>query len=236
MGFWRLDALTTSGWILSICLLWDVACFALDALAEKRETNVWSSAICAFFLALSESRRSRACMRCCHVLIVVAWEQTKCAVIKVSHVCTQTEFRKWRSCEMMIIVQLRWLSVSSNHLMVSMSRLFVGSSEAWYAGLQTVLETIEHEVSSGATSLIRPKCSDSSIPTARRSSPALLLPCNRPFHELNFKVSYLHAVFFAVSGKSKCGRSCLIAQSSLTHDNSVDYREFFVSKLVLVWV
>jgi hypothetical protein len=37
----------------------EVACLALEALAEKRLTKVCSSAICAFFLALSACWRSR---------------------------------------------------------------------------------------------------------------------------------------------------------------------------------
>ncbi len=60
-GLTRLDGLTSSNWILSICRARLVACLALEALAEKRLTKDCSSAICAFFLALSDSRRSRAC-------------------------------------------------------------------------------------------------------------------------------------------------------------------------------
>ncbi len=59
-GLTRLDGFTSSSWILSISLARLVACLALEALAEKRLTKVCSSAICAFFLALSDSRRSRA--------------------------------------------------------------------------------------------------------------------------------------------------------------------------------
>ncbi|MCY1455250.1 hypothetical protein D9M71_723700 [compost metagenome] len=58
-GLTRLDGLTSSSWILSICRARLVACLALEALAEKRLTKVCSSAICAFFLALSASSCSR---------------------------------------------------------------------------------------------------------------------------------------------------------------------------------
>ncbi len=59
-GLTRLDGLTSASWILSICLAREVACLALEALAEKRLTKVCNSAICAFFLALSASSCSRA--------------------------------------------------------------------------------------------------------------------------------------------------------------------------------
>ncbi|MNG19645.1 hypothetical protein D3C84_1038260 [compost metagenome] len=58
-GLIRLDGLTSASWILSICLAREVACLAFEALAEKRLTKVCSSAICAFFLALSASSCSR---------------------------------------------------------------------------------------------------------------------------------------------------------------------------------
>ncbi|MNC66149.1 hypothetical protein D3C75_1165180 [compost metagenome] len=58
-GLTRLDGLTSASWILSICLAREVACLAFEALAEKRLTNVCSSAIWAFFLALSDSSCSR---------------------------------------------------------------------------------------------------------------------------------------------------------------------------------
>ncbi|MNN40776.1 hypothetical protein D3C81_1548620 [compost metagenome] len=58
-GLTRLDGLTSSSWILSIWRARLVACLALEALAEKRLTKVCSSAIWAFFLALSDSSCSR---------------------------------------------------------------------------------------------------------------------------------------------------------------------------------
>ncbi|MNP70236.1 hypothetical protein D3C76_1664460 [compost metagenome] len=58
-GLTRLDGLTSASWILSIWRARLVACLALEALAEKRLTKVCSSAICAFFLALSDSSCSR---------------------------------------------------------------------------------------------------------------------------------------------------------------------------------
>ncbi len=48
--------------------------------------------------------------------------------------CVQTEFRKWRSCEMMIIVHLRSFSTPSSQRIVSMSRLLVGSSSNMMSG------------------------------------------------------------------------------------------------------
>ena len=58
-GYWRLEGLTSSSLIFSICRARLVACRALEALAENRLTNDCSSAICVFFLALSASMRSR---------------------------------------------------------------------------------------------------------------------------------------------------------------------------------
>jgi hypothetical protein len=49
--------------------------------------------------------------------------------------CVHTWFRKWRSCEMMIIVDSRSLSTSSSQRMVLMSRLLVGSSSSSTSGL-----------------------------------------------------------------------------------------------------
>ena len=40
----------------------EVACFAFEALAEKRATKACSSPICAFFLALSDNKRALACV------------------------------------------------------------------------------------------------------------------------------------------------------------------------------
>ena len=59
-GLTRLDGFTASSSIFSIWRAREVACLAFDALAEKRLTKVCSSAIWAFFFALSASRRSRA--------------------------------------------------------------------------------------------------------------------------------------------------------------------------------
>jgi hypothetical protein len=58
-GLTRLEGFTSANSILSICLARDVACLALDALALKRLTKLCNSEICVFFLALSDSRRSR---------------------------------------------------------------------------------------------------------------------------------------------------------------------------------
>ena len=52
-GYWRLEGLISSTLILSICFARLVACFALDALAEKRRTKSCKSEICCFALALS---------------------------------------------------------------------------------------------------------------------------------------------------------------------------------------
>ena len=59
-GLTRLEGFTSATSIFSIWRARDVAWRAFDALAEKRLTKVCSSAIWAFFLALSASRRSRA--------------------------------------------------------------------------------------------------------------------------------------------------------------------------------
>ena len=53
----------------------------------------------------------------------------------MSAMWVQTLFRKWRSCEMMIIVALRALSTSSSQRMVLMSRLLVGSSSSRMSGI-----------------------------------------------------------------------------------------------------
>src|SRR5450830_1375653 len=54
----------------------------------------------------------------------------------MSAMCVQTWFRKWRSWEMMIMVELRSLSMSSSQRMVLMSRLLVGSSSSRMSGFE----------------------------------------------------------------------------------------------------
>ena len=85
----------------------------------------------------------------------------------------QTWFRKWRSCEMMTIVQSRLLSTSSSQRMVLMSRLLVGSSSSRMSGLaNSAWISSTRSFQPGATSLIGPLCSSVGMPTPSSSSPA----------------------------------------------------------------
>ena len=61
-GLWRLEGLISVSSIFSIWRAREVACLALDALAEKRLTKDCSSAICAFYFAFSFWSSSRACV------------------------------------------------------------------------------------------------------------------------------------------------------------------------------
>ena len=77
----------------------------------------------------------------------------------MSAMCVQTWFRKWRSWEMMIIVELRWFSTSSSQRMVLMSRLLVGSSSSRMSGFEnSACASSTRSFQPGATSLIGPWC------------------------------------------------------------------------------
>ena len=82
-GLTRLDGLTSSSWILSICRARLVA-WALEALAEKRLTKDCSSAICAL-LGVVRQQALAGLFGGGHVL-VVAREQAQLAVVQVGHV------------------------------------------------------------------------------------------------------------------------------------------------------
>jgi len=58
--YWRLEGLTSSTLIFSIRRWREVACFAFDALAEKRRTKACRSAIRSLALALVAAWVSRA--------------------------------------------------------------------------------------------------------------------------------------------------------------------------------
>jgi hypothetical protein len=84
-----------------------------------------------------------------------------------------TWFRKWRSWEMMIIVELRWLSTSSSQRIVLMSRLLVGSSSSRMSGLANrAWASSTRSFQPGATSRIGPLCCSVGMPTPCSSSPA----------------------------------------------------------------
>ena len=71
--------------------------------------------------------------------------------------CVQTEFRKWRSCEMMIIVHLRSFNTPSSQRIVSMSRLLVGSSSNMMSGsANKACASRTRSFQPGATALIGP--------------------------------------------------------------------------------
>ncbi len=87
--------------------------------------------------------------------------------------CVHTVFKKWRSCEMMIIVHLRPTSTPSSQRIVSMSRLLVGSSSNMMSGLaNSACASRTRSFQPGAIALIGPACCASGMPTASSSSPA----------------------------------------------------------------
>ncbi|MNT53731.1 hypothetical protein D3C72_1908300 [compost metagenome] len=87
--------------------------------------------------------------------------------------CVHTEFRKCRSWEMMIIVELRSLSTSSSQRMVLMSRLLVGSSSSSTSGFEnSAWASSTRSFQPGAMSLIGPWCWLVGMPTPSSSSPA----------------------------------------------------------------
>ena len=87
--------------------------------------------------------------------------------------CVHTLFRKWRSWEMMIMVQSRWLSTPSNQRMVLMSRLLVGSSSSMMSGSEnSTWASSTRSFQPGAISLMGPKCWSTGMPTPSSRSPA----------------------------------------------------------------
>ena len=92
----------------------------------------------------------------------------------MSAVWVHTWLRKWRSCEMMIIVEFLLFNIFSNHRIVFISRLFVGSSNSKISGsAKSACASKTRSFHPGATSLIRPSCCSFGIPTPDKSSPAL---------------------------------------------------------------
>ena len=75
----------------------------------------------------------------------------------MSAMCVQTWFRKCRSCEMMIIVELYWFSTSSSQRIELMSRLLVGSSSSSTSGFEnSACASSTRSFQPGATLLIGP--------------------------------------------------------------------------------
>ena len=87
--------------------------------------------------------------------------------------CVQTLFRKWRSCEMITIVESRALMTSSSQRIVLMSRWFVGSSSSRMSGLaNSACASSTRSFQPGATALIGPSCCSVGMPNPSNSSPA----------------------------------------------------------------
>jgi len=91
----------------------------------------------------------------------------------MSAMCVHTLFRKCRSCEMMIMVQLRALSTSSSQRIELMSRLLVGSSSSMMSGsANSTWASSTRSFQPGAIALIGPMCCSIGMPTPCSSSPA----------------------------------------------------------------
>ena len=126
----------------------------MEALALKRLTKDCRSAICAFFLALSASRRSRAWVAAV-VVVVVTRVDAQLAVVQIGHVGADhvQEVTVMRDDDHGAVTAVEHLLQPADGVDI---RLLVGSSSSRMSGWRRAPAPATRSFQPGATSLIGP--------------------------------------------------------------------------------